>query len=94
MTTHDDLRCATCGRYPGDAPLARLNERGCMDCGMQLFGAPDLPGPALLTTTVEHLAEFKPNVLNVHADVSELLEHFGDEARLFDFLGKLKDLLA
>ena len=32
--------------------------------------------------------------LSVHVDVVDLLDHFtGDEARVFDFVGKLKDLL-
>ena len=82
-----DLRCLTCGRYPGDAPPARVGERGCMDCGRLLDG--------VITSTVEHLAECKPNVLAVHADVRDLLEYFdGNEAKLFDFLTNLKDLLA
>lgn len=79
-------RCSACGLYFGDAPLARITEHGCLRCGSLL------PSEATVT---EHLAEIKPNVLSVHADVTDLLERFdGDEAKLFDFLGKLKDLLA
>ena len=33
--------------------------------------------------------------LTVHVDVVDLLDHFtGDEARVFEFIGKLKDLLS
>ena len=85
------MRCRTCGRYLGDAPLAERGEIGCVSCGMWHPGL----ATATATTTTEHLAEIKPNVLAVHADVCDLLERFdGDEAKLFEFLGKLKDLLA
>lgn len=53
---------------------------------------PSTPDPLAL---LEQVPEMKVTPLSVFVDVLELLEHFdSDEAKTFEFLGKLRDLLA
>lgn len=66
----------------------------CEQCAADAASAPPMSPPDTFTTTETTMDLIKPSVLSVHADVSDLLEHFGTEEALFEFLGKLKDLLA